>query len=311
MDYSCRWPCYIREVNWEAAIRAFELYLTLERGLAQHSIEAYLRDVHKLARYALSDGLHGPGAVQRVHIQFFLGLLYELDMEPASQARILSGLRSFYEFLVEEEAVTSNPLEAIQGPKRTRKLPDVLSVEEVEAVFSAIDLSSNEGMRNRAMLEVLYSSGLRASELVSLSLPNYYPEAGFLKILGKGSKERLVPIGRQAMHYVNLYRKEVRVHMKTHRDSHSILFLNNRGRQLTRVMLFLIIRKAVAKAGIHKTVSPHTFRHSFATHLVEGGADLRAVQEMLGHASILTTEVYTHVSADYLRQMITDYHPRN
>jgi integrase/recombinase XerD len=311
VDFRIVASLYIRGLNWETGIRAFEQHLTLARGLAGHSIEAYLRDVRKLSQYAESQRLHSPGAVDRGHIQLFLGLLYELGMEPASQARIISGLRSFYEFLVEEEILSVNPMEGIQGPKRTRKLPDVLSVEEVDKVLSSIDMSRQDGLRNRAMLEVLYSSGLRVSELVSLQLPNYYPEAGFLKILGKGNKERLVPIGRQAMHYVHLYLKEVRIHVAAQKEAQGIIFLNKRGSQLSRVMLFMIIKKAVAKAGISKNVSPHTFRHSFATHLVEGGADLRAVQEMLGHASILTTEIYTHVSADYLRQVITDFHPRN
>ncbi len=296
---------------WESYIKQFEAYLLLERSLSGNSRLAYLADIEKLKNFALRKEIHSPSKLSRKEIAEFLGLLYDLGLQATSQARILSGVKAFYKYLSVEDIIESDPTDGILGPKTSRKLPDVLSVEEIDEILSNMDMSSTEGARNRAMIEVLYSSGLRASELVALQTQQYYREVGFLKIIGKGNKERLVPIGRQAMKYLNSYIDEIRIHQSVSKGYESVIFLNNRGKGLSRVMLFLIIKEAVSKAGINKIVSPHTFRHSFATHLVEGGADLRVVQEMLGHASITTTEIYTHLSADFLRDVITKYHPRN
>jgi integrase/recombinase XerD len=232
-------------------------------------------------------------------------------MSAYSQARILSGLKAFYKYLLFEELIEKDPTALIEGPKLGRKLPDTLDYEEIVRMFDAIDLSLPEGGRNRAMLEILYSSGLRVSELVELKIGNVYFDIGFLRVIGKGNKERLVPVGRDAMKFLKIYLEEIRVHVPVQKGFESHVFLNRRGRKLTRVMIFLIIKDLAARIGLRKTISPHTFRHSFATHLIEGGADLRAVQEMLGHESITTTEIYTHLDRDYLRQVIQDFHPRS
>ncbi|GAB2968053.1 site-specific tyrosine recombinase XerD [Hymenobacter coalescens] len=299
-------------LNWNLALKQFEGYLRLEKSLSGHSIEAYVRDVDKLRQYLeINQRPGGPAQVTTGLVREFLAWLAELGLTATSQARTLSGLRAFYKFLLIEDLAQQDPTDTVESPKLGRKLPDTLSYAEVEQMLAAIDLSTNEGTRNRAMLEVLYSSGLRVSELIGLRLSNLYVDQGFVRVMGKGSKERLVPIGRDALKHVGLYLEGVRCHLDVQRGSEDIIFLNRRGGALSRVMVFNIIKDTAAKAGISKVISPHTFRHSFATHLIEGGADLRAVQEMLGHESITTTEIYTHLDRDYLRQVITAFHPRS
>ena len=298
-------------MNWDLHIKQFESYLKLERSLAGNSVEAYRRDVEKLYQFLQLKGLDiSVKDVESIHLQDFLEYIAELGMTPYSQARILSGIKSFFQYLLNEDILSSDPAELLESPKIGRKLPSVLDYHEIEQMLEAIDLSKPEGHRNRAMLETLYSSGLRVSELINLRLTNIYQDIGFLRIIGKGSKERLVPIGQSALKYVNIYLDEVRKHMQPKQGHENYVFLNRRASQLTRVMIFTIIKNLAKEAGMKKKVSPHTFRHSFATHLIEGGADLRAVQEMLGHESITTTEIYTHLDRDYLRQVITEFHPR-
>jgi len=298
--------------SWMLYNKEFGNYLKLERSLSNNSIEAYVHDVALLQQYIELSGLQlSPLAVTAKHLQGFLQHINELGMSAYSQARILSGLKSFYKYLLFEELVKKDPTALIEGPKIGRKLPDTLSYPEIEKLLEAIDLSTPEGGRNRAMLEVLYSSGLRVSELVELKTPNIYFDAGFLRVIGKGNKERLIPIGRDALKFLKIYLEEIRVQVPVQKGFDSYAFLNRRGKKLTRVMIFTIIKNLAIKIGLKKTISPHTFRHSFATHLIEGGADLRAVQEMLGHESITTTEIYTHLDRDYLRQVITEFHPRS
>ncbi|GAA4387455.1 site-specific tyrosine recombinase XerD [Hymenobacter koreensis] len=299
-------------LHWHAVIKQFEGYLRLEKSLSGHSIEAYSRDVDKLRQFLELYKLPaGPEKVTTRLIRDFLAWLGELGLSAVSQARTLSGLRAFYKFMLMEDLTSQDPTDTVESPKLGRKLPDTLSYEEIEQLLNAIDVSTNEGTRNRAMLEVLYSSGLRVSELTGLKLSNLYPDEGFVRVLGKGSKERLVPIGRDALKHISIYLSGVRCHLDVQKGSEDIVFLNRRGGALSRVMVFNIIKDTADKAGVRKTISPHTFRHSFATHLIEGGADLRAVQEMLGHESITTTEIYTHLDRDYLRQVITAFHPRS
>lgn len=300
-------------MEWKSARNGFKAYLMLERSLSKNSIEAYLGDVDKLREFALSlESAKGPDSIQREDIEDFIVRINEGGLEARSQARIISGLRAFYRYLLMEEILLEDPTELIQGPRLERDLPDVLSVREIEAIFAAIDLSHPQGTRNRAMLEVLYACGLRVSELVSLRISQIYLDIEVIKVRGKGDKERLVPIGKQAVKYLRLYLDSERRHLDNVQKGHEdIAFLNRRGRKLTRNMLFMIIRDLAKEAGISKRVSPHSFRHSFATHLVEGGADLRAVQEMLGHASITTTEIYTHLNTEYLRETVLSFHPRN
>ncbi len=299
-------------MNWEKLIHQFANYLKLERSLSNNSIQAYVRDVVKLKQFIdISNMELEPQRVTTEIIQNFLMHLGELGLSAHSQSRILSGIKSFYVFLEYEEIIAENPAELIESPKLGRKLPEVLNSIEIEQLFESIDLSKPEGGRNRAMLEVLYSSGLRVSELINLKMNQIYFDIGFLRILGKGNKERLVPIGRSAIKYLNIYIDEIRGQQKIDPDFQNFVFLNRRGKSLSRVMIFIIIKDLAKIAGIEKTVSPHTFRHAFATHLVEGGADLRAVQEMLGHESITTTEIYTHLDRSYLKQIIEEYHPRS
>ncbi len=297
---------------WEVHIKHFSNYLKLERSLSGNSIEAYVRDIEKLHQF-VDMNLKGlsPLKITSKHLQAFLTYVNELGMSAHSQARILSGVKAFYKYLIYEELLDKDPTELIEGPKLGRKLPDTLSYLEIEQILEAIDLSTPEGGRNRAMLEVLYSSGLRVSELVDLRISNVYFDVGFLRVVGKGNKERLVPVGKDALKFLKIYKEEIRVHVSVQKDFESYMFLNRRGKKLTRVMVFTIIKGLAAKIGLKKTISPHTFRHSFATHLIEGGADLRAVQEMLGHESITTTEIYTHLDRDYLRQVIQEFHPRS
>ncbi|WP_260311309.1 site-specific tyrosine recombinase XerD [Roseivirga seohaensis] len=299
-------------VAWEIYIQEYENYLKLERSLSENSVEAYVHDVVKLKQFLEISNLDITAQQVRVnHLQDFIAYINELGMSAHSQARIISGLKSFYKFMMYEGEIEIDPTALLEAPKLGRKLPDTLDIHEIDKILAAIDHSKAEGMRNRAMLETLYSSGLRVTELISLKISNIHFEIGFLRILGKGNKERLVPIGREALKYINMYREEVRVHLDIKPGHESFLFLNRNGKQLTRQMVFIVIKDLVAKAGLQKIVSPHTFRHSFATHLIEGGADLRAVQEMLGHESITTTEIYTHLDRDYLKQIIKDYHPRS
>ena len=296
---------------WQSYIKHFKNYLRLERSFSDHSVQAYVRDTEKLAEFLEIEQINvSPVDLKEEHLLAFLKYISEMGLAAHSQARMLSGIRSFYKYLLLENEIKEDPTELIESPRLPRKLPDVLSYEEIEVVLAAIDHSTPEGTRNRAMIEVLYSCGLRVSELTGLQLTHCYFDIGFIRVLGKGDKVRLVPIGKEAIKYTKLYLEHVRGEMTAQKDSEDIVFLNRRGKQLTRVMIFLIIKDAVEKAGIDKNVSPHTFRHSFATHLIEGGASLRAVQEMLGHESITTTEIYTHMDRDYLRQVITEFHPR-
>jgi integrase/recombinase XerD len=301
-------------MNWELNIRQFTHYLKIERSLSANSIEAYVHDVQLLRQFMEKEyPLVSPIKVTMKNLQSFLEYINKLGMSAHSQARILSGVKGFYKYLLFEELVVNDPTALLEGPKLGRKLPDTLSYPEIEKLFDAINLSTAEGGRNRAMLEVLYSSGLRVSELVDLKLNNVHADVGFLRIIGKGNKERLVPIGRDALKYVKIYVDEIRgkpPHKPPHHQFDSFVFLNRNGKKLTRVMVFTIIKNLAKHIGLKKTISPHTFRHSFATHLIEGGADLRAVQEMLGHESITTTEIYTHLDRDYLRQVIQEFHPR-
>ncbi|MDB5258397.1 MAG: xerD [Chitinophagaceae bacterium] len=299
-------------MNWDILIKQFKQYLQLERALASNSVEAYLRDIVKLKEFLdISNSSVGPLAVKEDHIKAFLKYVNELGLSAHSQGRMLSGIKAFYKFLLIEELLDRDPTELIEGPKLGRKLPDTLDYDEIERMFDAIDVSTPEGFRNRAMLETLYSSGLRVTELITLKITNIFFSEGFLKIIGKGEKERMVPIGKAALNLIKIYKEEVRVHVPVDKASQNVVFLNRRGKQLSRVMIFLLIKGLAEKAGIQKNISPHTFRHSFATHLIEGGADLRAVQQMLGHESITTTEIYTHLDRDYLKQVVKEFHPRS
>ncbi|MEO5593100.1 MAG: site-specific tyrosine recombinase XerD [Chitinophagaceae bacterium] len=295
---------------WESYKKGFKAYLQLEKSLSDNSVEAYLRDVEKLTEFLQSqNNLLTPEQVQLKDLQAFLRFITELGMTATSQARIISGLRGFYKFCLLENITKKDPTVLMEAPKLKRTLPDVLTFEEIEAIIGEIDLSKPEGGRNKAILETMYSCGLRVSELVNLKISNLYMDVGFIKVLGKGDKERLVPIGRSAIKYINIYRANIRVHINVKPGNADILFLNRRGSKLSRVMIFLLLKDLVKLAGITKNISPHTLRHSFATHLVEGGADLRAVQEMLGHESITTTEIYTHLDREYLRKTLQNFHP--
>jgi integrase/recombinase XerD len=295
---------------WEPYKKGFKAYLQLERSLANNSIEAYLNDIEKLTSYLQENhSMKTPVEIELKDLQQFTRWVAELGMTATSQSRIISGVRSFYKYCLLEDIVKTDPTTLLEAPKLKRALPDVLSFQEIENIISQIDLSTAEGTRNKAILETLYSCGLRVSEAVNLKLSQLYLDVGFVRVIGKGNKERLVPIGSSAAKYINIYRSTVRVHQPAVKGEEDIVFLNRRGKRLTRVMIFLIIKDLVKKAGIQKTISPHTFRHSFATHLVEGGADLRAVQEMLGHESITTTEIYTHLDREFLRKTLEKFHP--
>ena len=295
---------------WEPYKKGFKAWLQLEKSLAANSVEAYLRDIDKLTDYLqASKKMITPQELQLKDLEKFVQWISELGMTVASQSRIISGLRSFYNYCVIEEIVTVNPTALLETPKQKRTLPDTLSFEEIESIIAQIDLSKPEGGRNKAILETLYSCGLRVSELVNLRMSCLFLDVGFIRVIGKGDKERLVPIGSEAIKYINIYKHEIRVHIKIKPGQEDYLFLNRRGSKLTRVMIFLMLKDLAIKAGIVKSISPHTFRHSFATHLVEGGADLRAVQEMLGHESITTTEIYTHLDREFLRTTLHQFHP--
>lgn len=295
---------------WDVYRKGYKAWLLLEKSLSEHSVEAYLHDMDKLIAFLeISGQKAAPGDLTLADLQAFVKWISELGMTPASQARIISGIRSFYKYCLVEQIVPTDPSTLLEAPKNQRKLPDTLSFEEIEQIIAQPDQSKPEGVRNKAMLETLYSCGLRVSELVGLKISCFYPDLGFIRVIGKGNKERLVPVGRAAIKYIRIYKDTVRVHLPVKPGYEDILFLNNRGSGLSRIMVFYIIRDAAKQAGIPKQVSPHTFRHSFATHLVEGGADLRAVQEMLGHESITTTEIYTHLNRDYLRDTLQRFHP--
>lgn len=299
-------------MDWKSAIKGYKAYLQLEKSLADNSIAAYLRDVKKLAAFAAEAEV--PFSIKetrRDHIQTFLADLHDQRMGARSQARIISGLRGFFNFVELEGVIQENPLELIESPRLGTRLPDTLNFVEIERIFEAVDLSRNEGQRDRAILETLYSCGLRVSELTVLRLSGIYADDGFIRVIGKGNKERLVPIGQSALKMIAFYVNEVRNHLDIQSGHQDFVFLNQRGKHLTRMSVFNIVKKYTILAGIRKSVSPHTFRHSFASHLVEAGADLRAVQEMLGHESITTTEIYTHLDRNYLREEIMRYHPRN
>lgn len=297
-------------MSWESSIKGFKSYLQIERSLSDNSVQAYIRDIKKFANYAMPLKLNEL-KIQRENISDFLAELKDDEIAARSQARIISGIKAFYKYLIIEDYIKHNPTELIESPKVGFKLPDTLSLIEIDKLISAVDLSNKQGERNRAILETLYSCGLRVSELTNLKLSNIYFNEGYLKVIGKGDKERLAPIGGRALKYLTTYINEVRNHQTIKKGQEDFVFLNNRGAGLTRVMIFLIIQKLAAEIGLKKKISPHTFRHSFATHLIEGGADLRAVQEMLGHESITTTEIYTHLDKDYLRSNIIDFHPRS
>lgn len=297
-------------MNWQQALKDYQHYLRIERGLAQNSIKSYQRDVNKLILYLETHNiLEDPIKVSMETVQRFV---YDIakTVNPRSQARIISGLKGFFNYLVFEEYRTDNPMDLLESPKIGRKLPDTLSEPEIDTLIGAIDLSRPEGERNRAMLETLYGCGLRVSELIGLKLSDLFFEEGFIKVTGKGDKQRFVPIGTINIKYINIYRNEIRIHQNIQKGHEDILFLNRRGKQLTRAMIFTIIKRLAEKIGLQKSISPHTFRHSFATHLLENGADLRAIQQMLGHESITTTEVYMHVDRSHLSDVMNKYHPR-
>jgi integrase/recombinase XerD len=295
---------------WEPYKKGFKAYLQLEKSLSDNSVQAYLRDIELLTNYLQEKNkLKAPPDIVLKDLQSFLKWITELGMTATSQARIISGLRAFYKYCLLEQISRTDPTTLLEAPKLKRSLPDVLGFDEIESMIQQIDLSRAEGGRNKAILETMYSCGLRVSEVVNLKISQLYLDVGFIRVIGKGDKERLVPIGSSAIKYITIYKNEIRVHADVKKGNEDVLFLNNRGSKLSRVMIFYIIKDLALKAGIKKTVSPHTFRHSFATHLVEGGADLRAVQEMLGHASITTTEIYTHLDREFLRKTLENFHP--
>lgn len=295
---------------WDSYKKGFLLHLRLEKSLSQHTIEAYGADLDKLIQFLTIKGKKGgPETIELVELQLYIKWIAELGMSDRSQARIISGIRSFYKFCIQEGITKNDPTVLLSAPKLRKKLPDTLTSQEIDKIIGEIDLSKPEGTRNKAILETLYSCGLRVSELIGLRRSHLYADIGFLRVIGKGNKERLVPIGKLAVDSIEIYLKQVRIHQTDKKGFEDYIFTNRRGQGLSRVMVFYIIKELATKAGIRKTISPHTFRHSFATHLVEGGADLRAVQEMLGHESITTTEIYTHLDKNFLRETLKKYHP--
>jgi len=299
-------------LNWPSTIKGFQSYLKLEKSLSANSIEAYSRDIDKLRQFAEALEIPiSPDNIKLKDLRLFINWVNELGMIPSSQARILSGIKAFYKYMLMEDIIKSDPSELLESPKIQRKLPDTLSYEDINKMIEAIDLSRPEGPRNKAILEVLYGCGLRVSELTELKLSNLYLDIEFIKVVGKGSKERLVPIGGSAIKALEIWIEQVRVHIPIKKGEEDMVFLNRNGSRLSRVYIFMVIKQLAEIVGLKKTISPHTFRHSFATHLVEGGADLRAVQEMLGHESITTTEIYTHLDREYLKGTIIQFHPRN
>jgi integrase/recombinase XerD len=299
-------------LDWLSAIKGFQAYLKLEKSLSANSIEAYTRDVQRLYEYTeIQNPKINPDKIVLKDLRLFITWVNELGMIPSTQARILSGIKAFYKYMLMEDIIKIDPSELLESPKITRKLPDTLSYEDINKLIDAIDLSKSDGARNKAIMETLYGCGLRVSELTQLKLSNLYLDIEFIKVFGKGSKERLVPIGGPAVKALNIWIEQVRVHNAIKKGEEDYVFLNRRGSRLSRVYIFMLIKDLALKTGLKKTISPHTFRHSFATHLVEGGADLRAVQEMLGHESITTTEIYTHLDREYLKGTISQFHPRS
>ena len=298
-------------MSWASIINGFNAYLKIERSLSKNTVENYIRDVRKLENFFKSSTMENKSweSLNLNHLQEFLTSVHDLGLSANTQSRIISSIKTFFKFLVIEDLRNDNPTALLESPKIGRKLPDTLSVQEINALIDGIDRSKNEGERNVAIIEVLYGCGLRVSELINLKISELYFEEGFVRVIGKGDKQRLVPLGSVAKKHLDIYINQVRNHLKIHPDARDIVFLNRRGKQISRVMIFTIIKQLAKKIGITKNISPHTLRHSFATHLVEGGADLRAVQEMLGHQSITTTEIYTHLDRNYLRQAILDFHP--
>ena len=299
-------------MDWQSALKGFKVYLRLERSLSSNTIEAYIHDVGKLQQYLSANELDRTALqITADDLKNFVFWVAQLGMLPATQARVISGLKAFFKYLLLEDLLTADPSSLLESPRMSRKLPDTLNIIEVDKLISAIDLSTPEGMRNKAMLEVLYGCGLRVTELCNLKISNLFLDVEFIKITGKGNKERLVPIGAEAVKFLKIYLDDIRIHVNIKAGKEDFVFLNRRGSSLSRVMVFIIIKNLAKEIGLKKNISPHTFRHSFATHLVEGGADLRAVQEMLGHESITTTEIYTHLDRNYLREAIIQYHPRS
>ncbi|EHQ29285.1 site-specific tyrosine recombinase XerD [Mucilaginibacter paludis] len=299
-------------MDWQKAKKGFSSYLRLEKSLSANSVGAYLGDLDKLIQFADSKLIKlYPDTIGMNDLREFIMWVNELGMIPSSQARIISGIKAFYKYLLMDNQLSYDPSELLEAPKLMRKLPDTLSIVDIDKLIDAIDLSKPEGMRNKTMIEVLYGCGLRVTELVNLRISNLYLDIEFIKVLGKGNKERLVPIGAQAIKFLKIWLQEVRVHTPVKMGEEDIVFLNRRGNRLSRVYVFMMIKELAEKIGLKKSISPHTFRHSFATHLIEGGADLRAVQEMLGHESITTTEIYTHLDREYLKGVIIEHHPRS
>ena len=297
--------------NWNHYIKNFESYLKIEKSLSSNSIEAYLHDVQLLQNYLLLEKNDAkPDDLSLHDLEHFLAHLHDLGLADRSQARIISGLKAFYKYLVIDDYIKEDPTALIEGPKLGKKLPDTLSFEEIEKLIGALDLSKDENIRNKAMLETLYSSGLRVTEMINLRISHIYKDVEFIRVIGKGNKERLVPIGSEAIKHIDIYLDHVRNKLPQYAKYSDILFLNRRGAPISRVMVFLVIKKLAEKISLNKSISPHTFRHSFATHLIEGGADLRAIQQMLGHASITTTEIYTHLDQQYLKESLSMHHPR-
>lgn len=295
---------------WKEYIKGFKAWLQLEKSLSANSVEAYIHDVELLVNFFYKSGHRiSPVEVTYTHLSDFVAAIHDAGIATASQARIISGIRNFFRYCVIENIIVKDPSMLLEGPKMKKRLPDFLTIGEIQQILDVIDLSTSEGMRNKAIIETLYSCGLRVSELTSLQISHIYPKEEIIRVTGKGSKERLIPIGSEALKYVDIYLHTVRVHLRVTKEAEDILFLNRRGKALSRVMIFMITKELAAKAGIQKKVSPHTFRHSFATHLVEAGADLRAVQQMLGHESITTTEIYTHLDNEYLKSTMSKYHP--
>ena len=296
--------------NWSRYITEFVSFLKIEKGLSANSVIAYENDVQKLMNYCISKKLQVKEVTYK-HLQSFITELYDLGLSGRSQARIISGIKQFFTYLMLENLISQDPSELLEQPKLGRKLPEVLSIDEIDSLIDAINLTSKEGPRNRAILEVLYSCGLRVSELINLKFTDLFYNEGFVRVLGKGNKERLVPLSKSVEYEINSYEEKVRSNLEIKAGHENFIFLNRRGKQLTRVMIFIIIKDLANKIDLKKSISPHTFRHSFATHLIEGGANLRAIQEMLGHESIITTEIYTHLDQSFLKDAILSFHPRN
>lgn len=297
---------------WPSYIKGFKSYLKLERSLSGNSVDAYLSDIDKLIQYFQSLNEEPKlGDITIIDLKSFISWLNELGMQASTQARVISGLKAFFAYLMLEDVISTDPTALLEAPKLSRKLPDTLNIYEINELIATIDASKPEGMRNKAIMEVLYGCGLRVTELTELKISNLFPQIEFIKVIGKGNKERLVPIGSVALKLLDIYINEVRAHANIKKGHEDFIFLNRFGAKLSRISIFNLIKSLAISTGLKKTISPHTLRHSFATHLIEGGADLRAVQEMLGHSSITTTEIYTHIDRDYLREVITQFHPRS